>query len=139
MPAAGALPLAPCLTPADQGRVSEFELKLMDITSENLGIPETEYSATVCGCGREVAHTALVLGLPSSPRGPLCTLLLFLLLFRHSPRPTPACLGAGEHALRRVPAHHQGPVVHRGHGCAGGTGLGLGLVAFGCSGPGTGP
>jgi proliferating cell nuclear antigen len=32
---------------AGQGRVSEFELKLMDITSENLGIPETEYSATV--------------------------------------------------------------------------------------------
>jgi proliferating cell nuclear antigen len=31
----------------DQGRVSEFELKLMDITSENLGIPDTEYSATV--------------------------------------------------------------------------------------------
>ena len=28
-------------------RVSEFELKLMDITSENLGIPDTEYSATV--------------------------------------------------------------------------------------------
>lgn len=27
--------------------MSEFELKLMDITSENLGIPETEYSATV--------------------------------------------------------------------------------------------
>ncbi|KAL4422881.1 hypothetical protein ABPG75_009078 [Micractinium tetrahymenae] len=31
----------------NQERVSEFELKLMDITSENLGIPETEYSATV--------------------------------------------------------------------------------------------
>jgi proliferating cell nuclear antigen len=30
-----------------QGRVSEFELKLMDITSENLGIPDTEYTATV--------------------------------------------------------------------------------------------
>jgi hypothetical protein len=29
--------------------VSEFELKLMDINSENLGIPETEYSATVGG------------------------------------------------------------------------------------------
>lgn len=27
--------------------MSEFELKLMDITSENLGIPDTEYSATV--------------------------------------------------------------------------------------------
>lgn len=31
----------------NQERVSEFELKLMDITSENLGIPDTEYSATV--------------------------------------------------------------------------------------------
>ena len=28
-------------------RISEFELKLMDITTENLGIPDTEYSATV--------------------------------------------------------------------------------------------
>ncbi|KAK2080750.1 hypothetical protein QBZ16_000604 [Prototheca wickerhamii] len=30
-----------------QDRVSEFELKLMDISSENLGIPETEYAASV--------------------------------------------------------------------------------------------
>jgi proliferating cell nuclear antigen len=30
-----------------QGRVSEFELKLMDIDSEHLGIPDTEYSCTV--------------------------------------------------------------------------------------------
>lgn len=28
-------------------RLAEFELKLMDITSENLGIPDAEYSATV--------------------------------------------------------------------------------------------
>ena len=32
---------------AEQSRVSEFELKLMDISSENLGIPETEYAAVV--------------------------------------------------------------------------------------------
>ena len=31
----------------DGGRVAEFELRLMDITSENLGIPDTEYAATV--------------------------------------------------------------------------------------------
>lgn len=31
----------------DENRVSEFELKLMDITAENLGIPDTEYSSTV--------------------------------------------------------------------------------------------
>ena len=30
-----------------QDRVSEFELKLMDIESEHLGIPETEYKCTV--------------------------------------------------------------------------------------------
>jgi len=30
-----------------QDRVSEFELKLMDIDSEHLGIPEQEYSTTV--------------------------------------------------------------------------------------------
>ena len=28
-------------------RISEFELKLMDITAENLGIPETEYDCTI--------------------------------------------------------------------------------------------
>jgi proliferating cell nuclear antigen len=30
-----------------QDRVSEFELKLMDIESEHLGIPDTEYSCTI--------------------------------------------------------------------------------------------
>ena len=43
------LPACQPALPAGQGRVSEFELKLMDITSENLGIPDTEYSATVGG------------------------------------------------------------------------------------------
>lgn len=32
---------------ANQDRVSEFELKLMDIETENLGIPETEYQCNV--------------------------------------------------------------------------------------------
>ena len=32
---------------ANGERISEFELKLMDITTENLGIPDTEYAATV--------------------------------------------------------------------------------------------
>ena len=32
---------------ANQDRVSEFELKLMDIESEHLGIPETEYKCNV--------------------------------------------------------------------------------------------
>ena len=31
----------------NQDRVSEFELKLMDIESEHLGIPETEYKCNV--------------------------------------------------------------------------------------------
>jgi len=31
----------------DGTRISEFELKMMDITVENLGIPDTEYSSTV--------------------------------------------------------------------------------------------
>ena len=31
----------------DNDRVSDYELKLMDIDSEHLGIPETEYDATV--------------------------------------------------------------------------------------------
>lgn len=32
---------------AGQDRISDFELKLMDIDSEHLGIPDTEYDATV--------------------------------------------------------------------------------------------
>ncbi len=31
----------------NQERISDFELKLMDIDSEQLGIPDTEYTATV--------------------------------------------------------------------------------------------
>ena len=31
----------------DQDKISDFELKLMDIDSEHLGIPDTEYSAVV--------------------------------------------------------------------------------------------
>jgi len=31
----------------DQDKISDFELKLMDIDSEHLGIPDTEYAATV--------------------------------------------------------------------------------------------
>lgn len=37
-------------------RVSEFELKLMDITTENLGIPDTEYSANVRMSSAEFAR-----------------------------------------------------------------------------------
>lgn len=33
--------------PAENDRISDFELKLMDIDSEQLGIPETDYSAVV--------------------------------------------------------------------------------------------
>lgn len=33
--------------PADQDRVSDFEVKLMDIDSEHLGIPDTDYAATI--------------------------------------------------------------------------------------------
>ena len=36
-----------CLALADQDKISDFELKLMDIDSEHLGIPDTEYSAVV--------------------------------------------------------------------------------------------
>ena len=40
-------PPLPLLPAADQERLSEFDLKLMDIDSEHLGIPEAEYDATV--------------------------------------------------------------------------------------------
>lgn len=32
---------------ADSDRLSEYDIKLMDIDQEHLGIPETEYSATI--------------------------------------------------------------------------------------------
>ena len=32
---------------ADQDKISDFEMKLMDIDSEHLGIPETEYEAII--------------------------------------------------------------------------------------------
>ena len=41
------LPLPLLCTPPDQDKISDFELKLMDIDSEHLGIPDTEYSAVV--------------------------------------------------------------------------------------------
>ena len=37
----------PRLCNEDQDKISDFELKLMDIDSEHLGIPDTEYGATV--------------------------------------------------------------------------------------------
>lgn len=51
-PASMSPPAIPPPTPkpactAAQDRIAEFELKLMDISSENLGIPETEYAASV--------------------------------------------------------------------------------------------
>ena len=36
-----------CFESSEGDRVSDFELKLMDIDSENLGIPDTEYKCTV--------------------------------------------------------------------------------------------
>ena len=36
-----------CFESTEGDRVSDFELKLMDIDSENLGIPDTEYKCTV--------------------------------------------------------------------------------------------
>lgn len=36
-----------CFLHAEEDRVSDFELKLMDIDSEHLGIPDTDYAATV--------------------------------------------------------------------------------------------
>ena len=36
-----------CFESEEGDRVSDFELKLMDIDSENLGIPDTEYKCTV--------------------------------------------------------------------------------------------
>ena len=37
----------PGLVCTEQDKISDFELKLMDIDSEHLGIPDTEYSAVV--------------------------------------------------------------------------------------------
>jgi hypothetical protein len=39
--------LQPICCSVEDDRVSDFELKLMDIDSEHLGIPDTDYAATV--------------------------------------------------------------------------------------------
>ncbi len=39
--------LASLPLPAEQDKISEFELKLMDIDSDHLGIPDTEYTAKI--------------------------------------------------------------------------------------------
>jgi proliferating cell nuclear antigen PCNA len=38
---------AAAITHVDEDRVSDFEVKLMDIDSEHLGIPDTDYAATI--------------------------------------------------------------------------------------------
>lgn len=40
----------------EEDRVSDFELKLMDIDSEHLGIPDTDYCATVTMPAAEYAR-----------------------------------------------------------------------------------
>ena len=40
----------------NQERISDFELKLMDIDSEQLGIPDTDYAATVKMPSQEFAR-----------------------------------------------------------------------------------
>jgi len=46
-PADSLAALALCFAAPEQDKISDFELKLMDIDSEHLGIPDTEYSAVV--------------------------------------------------------------------------------------------
>jgi hypothetical protein len=46
-PRADWLPAADVAAAADEDRVSDFEVKLMDIDSEHLGIPDTDYAATI--------------------------------------------------------------------------------------------
>lgn len=40
----------------DQDKISDFEMKLMDIDSEHLGIPETEYEAIIRMPSQEFAR-----------------------------------------------------------------------------------
>ena len=64
--------------------MSEFELKLMDINSENLGIPETEYSATVRMPAGEfqriVKDLASIGDTGAQPAPPACVLVCVAML-----------------------------------------------------------
>ena len=63
----------------DQERISDFEMKLMDIDSEHLGIPETEYEAIVRMPSAEFARICKDLStIGDTGRHPSvgCTLLL---------------------------------------------------------------
>jgi proliferating cell nuclear antigen len=44
-----------CESPSGD-RIADFELKLMDIEVEHLGIPDTEYSVTVRMASSQYAH-----------------------------------------------------------------------------------
>ena len=105
----GSPPTALRRAAAGQDRVSEFELKLMDITSENLGIPDTEYSGGCvggCGCGGWRGCSERVRARRCAPAASA------------SPAPTPPPCSHCAHALHRVPAHRQGPGHHWRHGWA---------------------
>lgn len=73
---------------ADNGKISDFELKLMDIDSEHLGIPDTEYSAVVKMPSSEFARIVKDLtnfgdtGAHAGAGGAARTLFCFALLTR---------------------------------------------------------
>jgi len=70
----------------NQDRISDFELKLMDIDSEQLGIPETEYKCTVRMPSAEFQRIIRDLGvLGDTCNVATLTLFLFLssILIRH--------------------------------------------------------
>lgn len=57
---------------ADASRISEFEMKLMDIDSEHLGIPETEYKAVVTMPSGEFQRIVRDLGILGDTVGIAC-------------------------------------------------------------------
>ena len=65
---------------AENDRISDFELKLMDIDSEHLGIPDTEYAAVVRMPATEFSRICKDLSNIGDTGAPLC----------HLPWPHPA-------------------------------------------------
>lgn len=62
---------------ADQERISDFEMKLMDIDSEHLGIPETAYEAIVRMPSAEFARICKDLSTIGDTGSCLCLAMCF--------------------------------------------------------------
>lgn len=89
---------------ADSDRISEYDIKLMDIDQEHLGIPETSYAATISMPSAEFQRICRDLSALSESGMSSCMLLDTTSLFSHVParEPTPLTTLPLEHSLHRM-------------------------------------